>query len=114
MTQPGETDGYSVADHVQALIQHAKSRKLIDAVLVNDSLPANLADKYRMAHSYPVKIDYDNIRKLGIKVFPKKLIEDSKEGFVRHSSNRVARAIYYWYRKEQKKGKKRSIFTKSN
>lgn len=114
MTQPGETDGYAVSDHVQALFQHAKSRKLIDAVLVNDSLPANLADKYRMAHSYPVKIDYDNIRKLGVKVFPKKLIEDSKEGFVRHSSNRVARAIYYWYRKEQKKNKKHSIFTKSN
>ena len=32
----------------------------------------------------------------------RKLIEDSKEGLVRHSSNRVARAIYYWFRKEQK------------
>lgn len=114
MTQPGETDGYAVSDHVKALVQHAKSKKILDAVLVNDSLPANLADKYRMAHSYPVKVDYDNIKKLGIKVFPKKLIENSKEGFVRHSSNRVARAIYYWYRKEQKNNRKHSIFTKSN
>ena len=107
MTQPGETDGYSVSDHVKALMQHADSKKIIDAVLVNDSLPAVLADKYRRANSYPVKIDYDNLRKLGVKVCPKKLIEDSREGFVRHSSHRVARAIYYWFRKEQKHGKRR-------
>ena len=106
MTQPGETDGYSASDHIQALMQHANSRKLIDAVLVNDFLPTNLADKYKMAHSYPVKIDYENIRKLGVKIFPKKLIEDSKEGLVRHSSHRVARAIYYWFRRELQKSRK--------
>jgi len=102
MTQPGETDGYSVSEHIQALMKHANSRKVIDAVLVNDFIPSNLADKYRMAHSYPVKIDVENIKKLGINIFSKKLIEDSKEGLVRHSSHRVARAIYYWFRKEQK------------
>ena len=115
MTQPGETDGYSVSDHIQALMKHANSRKIIDAVLVNDYLPSNLADKYRMAHSYPVKIDTDNIKKLGVKLFPKKLIEDSKEGLVRHSSHRVARAIYYWFRKELKTNKKKkSVFAKYN
>ena len=36
----------------------------------------------------------------------KKLIEESKEGLVRHSSNRVARAIYYWFRKSSKKNNK--------
>jgi hypothetical protein len=92
-------------------MQHANSRKIIDAVLVNDSLPSNLADKYKMAHSYPVKIDTDNIKKLGVKIFPKKLIEDSKEGLVRHSSHRVARAIYYWFRREQKNSKP-ALFSK--
>ena len=114
MTQPGETDGYSVSDHIQALMKHANSRKLIDAVLVNDSLPTNLAEKYKLANSYPVKIDTENIRKLGVKIFPKKLIEDSKEGLVRHSSHRVARAIYYWYRKELKQTKSNPVFAKHN
>ncbi len=114
MTQPGETDGYTVSDHIQALMKHANSRKLIDAVLVNDSLPTNLAEKYKLAHSYPVKIDAENIRKLGVKIFPKKLIEDSKEGLVRHSSHRVARAIYYWYRKELKQTKSNPVFVKHN
>lgn len=109
MTQPGETDNYTVSDHVSALMRHANSRNLVDAVLVNDYIPSNLATKYKTAGSYPVKIDTENLKKLGVKPFLKKLIEDSKEGLVRHSSNRVARAIYYWYKKEQKNDKP-SIF----
>lgn len=107
MTQPGETDNYTVTDHVNAILKHAGGRKIIDTVLLNDFLPNNLAKKYQMSGSYPVKPDLEQLRKLGIKYFPKKLIEDSKEGFVRHSSNRVARAIYYWYKKEIKSKKSR-------
>ena len=100
MTQPGETDGYSVCDHVSAIIKHSKHKNIVDAVLVNDSMPDNIADKYALSGSYPVKSDFENLISLGLSWFAKKLIEDSKEGLVRHSSNRVARAIYYWYRKE--------------
>lgn len=103
MTQPGETDNYTVSDHLKALIQHAGSNKIVDAVLVNDYLPENLADKYQKSSSYPVKIDAHEIKKLGVRIVAKKLIEDSKEGLVRHSSNRVARAIYYWFKKQQQK-----------
>lgn len=102
MTQPGETDNYSVSDHIKALMQHANSNCIIDAVLVNDCIPENLAKKYELAGSYPVKVDFENVKRLGVKIFPKKLIEDSREGYVRHSSNRVARAIYYWFKKEHK------------
>lgn len=105
MTQPGETDGYSVCDHINAITKHAGSRKVIDAVLVNDFMPSNLAKKYQIAGSYPVKLDFDNLKKLGVKLVSRKLIEDSREGLVRHSSNRVARAIYYWFRKEHKNEK---------
>ncbi len=112
MTQPGETDGYSVCDHINAIMKHAGSKKVIDAVLVNDFMPSNLAKKYEMAGSYPVKLDLDNLKKLGVKLVTRKLIEDSKEGLVRHSSNRVARAIYYWFRKEHKNEK--GFFATSN
>ena len=112
MTQPGETDGYSVCDHVNAIMKHAGSKKVIDAVLVNDFMPSNLAKKYEMAGSYPVKLDLDNLKRLGVKLVTRKLIEDSKEGLVRHSSNRVARAIYYWFRKEHKNEK--GFFSSTN
>jgi uncharacterized cofD-like protein len=110
MTQPGETDGYNVSTHVNSIIEHANGKNIIDAVLVNDSLPKNLALKYKAANSFPVKIDAENLKKSGVKIVSKKLIEDNKDGLVRHSSNRVARAVYHWYRKQQV-GERNSFFS---
>lgn len=102
MTQPGETDEYTVSNHINAILNHAGSKKIMDAVLINDSLPKNLALKYKAANSFPVKLDVENIKKTNVRIVSKRLIEESKEGLVRHSSNRVARAIYHWYRKEER------------
>lgn len=103
MTQPGETDDYSVASHVNALLSHADGRKILDAVLVNNSLPLNISEGYAKSGSYPVKLDMENLIPTGVTVVSQKLIQENKEGLVRHSSNRVARAVYYWYRKSLKK-----------
>ena len=99
MTQPGETTDYSVASHVNALIKHAGNKKIVDAVLVNNSLPDNISEGYAKTGSIPVKLDMENIAPIGIEVVSQKLIQENKDGLVRHSSNRVARAVYYWYRK---------------
>ncbi len=103
MTQPGETTDYTVASHVNALFKHAKGRHIVDAVLVNNSLPDNISEGYAQAGSIPVRLDMENIAPIGIEVVSQKLIQESKEGLVRHSSNRVARAVYYWYKKSMKK-----------
>ena len=103
MTQPGETDNYSVASHVNALIKHAGGKCIIDAVLVNDSLPENISEGYAKAGSIPVRLDMENIAPIGIEVVSQKLLQENKQGLVRHSSNRVARAVYYWYKKTSKK-----------
>ena len=103
MTQPGETTDYSVASHVNALLKHAGGRNIIDAVLVNNSLPDNISDGYAKSGSIPVKLDMENIAPTGVAVVSQKLIQESREGLVRHSSNRVARAVYYWYKKTLKK-----------
>ena len=108
MTQPGETDNYTASAHLKAIMEHAHSKKLVDAILVNDTLPEKLAEKYTAANSFPVKIDENKIKELGVSIVARKLIEDSKEGFVRHSSNRLSRAIYYWYRKNNKNSKRKA------
>ncbi|MBR1681646.1 YvcK family protein, partial [bacterium] len=61
MTQPGESDNYSVSDHINALYKHAGSDKLIDAVLVNNSLPQNMSEKYAKCGQQPVVLDKQNI-----------------------------------------------------
>ena len=103
MTQPGETDNYSVASHVNALLNHANGKKIIDAVLVNNSLPDNISEGYAKTGSIPVRLDMENLLPTGVTVVSQKLIEENKKGLVRHSSNRVARAVYYWYKKAIKK-----------
>ena len=103
MTQPGETTDYTVASHINALFKHADGKKIVDAVLVNNSLPDNISEGYAQSGSIPVRLDMENINPIGIEIVSQKLIQENKEGLVRHSSNRVARAIHYWYRKSIKK-----------
>ena len=109
MTQPGETDGYSAADHAEVLFKHAKlttgicDKMLFNSILVNDTLPKNLAKKYEEADSLPVEIDSSRIKKMGLELVMSKLIQDNNEGFVRHSPSRLAKAIYRWYKKSSKR-----------
>ena len=107
MTQPGETDGFAVSDHIKTLLKHAKYEKIIDAVLVNTELPKELIAPYLDAGSEPVSVDEKEINKMGIEIVQKNLIadkrfEDGHSSFVRHSPMRLARVIYYWYRKSEK------------
>jgi len=102
MTQPGETDGFSVSDHLKTILKHTGNKKIIDAVLVNDFLPEEVVQAYKAVHSQPVKYDKEEIKNLGIKIVRRRLIEENKKKLVRHSPTRVARAIYYWYRKQDK------------
>ncbi len=103
MTQPGETDDYTVSDHIKALIKHAGGKRIIDTVLVNNVLPDVISEGYAEAGSFPVVIDNDKLASLNIEIISSKLIQENKSGLVRHSSNRVARAIYYWFKKKSKK-----------
>ena len=107
MTQPGETDGFSVSDHIKTLIKHAKFDKIMDAVLVNNDLPTELLAPYKDAGSEPVVVDKDEINRIVIEIVQKNLIQDKRyeaghSSFVRHSPSRLARVIYYWYRKKEK------------
>ncbi len=104
MTQPGETDGYKVSDHLKALLKHANVEHLVDAVLVNNNLPEQPSEKYKEQGQFPVVLDTEEIKKLGINICANNLVEPNKDGLIRHSAGRVARAVYYWFRKEQKNG----------
>lgn len=118
MTQPGETDNYSVSDHIKAIFEHMKkytknginsgtneAKPFVDAVLINNRLPDNLAKKYEEKDSLPVEVDTNDIKKLGVEIVASKLIEDNKNGLVRHSPSRLAKNIYYWYKKSAKNGR---------
>ena len=102
MTQPGETTGYSASDHIQAILDHAGYPDMVQAVLVNNSLPDDLSPDYEKSNSFPVVVDIDAIKAKNINVVTTRLYEENDQKYVRHSPSRLARAIAYWYKKQLK------------
>lgn len=54
MSQPGETDGYSVEDHVMALHMHKVD--IDEVVVASDEIPDNIIARYRKQDSSVVKV----------------------------------------------------------
>ncbi|MCI5837154.1 MAG: YvcK family protein [Veillonellaceae bacterium] len=95
MTQPGETDGYTVADHVQALINHA-GPGIADYVLVNDGLPTEeVRERYAQQGSVPVAFDEAELEALGVKAVRSSLLREGQT--VAHDPDRVADVLMRMY-----------------
>ncbi len=94
MTQPGETDGYSVADHIKA-IDEVCGEKLFDAVLVNQTAPSQQAiAKYVQEDSQPVVLDLEEIKATGRQLILADILdEDPQTHHIRHHSPKLARAL---------------------
>lgn len=97
MTQNGETEGYTAAHHVRALLRHG-GEGLFHYVLVNDrTVPEEMARKYREENAVQVLTDGSELRAMGLEpVFAP--VATWENGFVRHEPNALAaalRALYY-------------------
>lgn len=56
MTQPGETTGYSLADHVNALRQHAPDLALSHVLANSTNVDEETLARYREQDAYPVEL----------------------------------------------------------
>jgi uncharacterized cofD-like protein len=103
MSQPGETTGYRVSDHIKAL-DTAAGRRIFDAVLVQKKSPSpNAIDRYAREQSYIVPIDRHELMRLGCRVILANVMdEDPRNHVVRHSSSRLARVLLRWYSRVEK------------
>ena len=91
MTQPGETDGFRVSDHIKVLVAHSHP-KVFDYCIVNtgEIAPAILK-RYAQENSYLVVNDTRNIENMGYRV----LENDSviTDGVIRHDPLNLAKII---------------------
>jgi uncharacterized cofD-like protein len=91
MTQPGESTGYTLADHLRAIQQHVP-RRVIDWVLANrKAVSPEVARRYRKQGAAPVVIDLDKVRQARVRVILDNLLEE--HGLIRHNSTRLARLL---------------------
>jgi uncharacterized cofD-like protein len=93
MTQPGETDGYSLEDHLRAISRHTKAQ-LFDYVLINNApLPAAAIADYAGHGSEPVGRREGSRMVEGGLVVERDLLGASSDGRIRHSPDALAAAI---------------------
>jgi uncharacterized cofD-like protein len=91
MTQPGETSGYSLADHVRAILQHT-SRRFLDWVVVNRrAVSPEVARRYRGAGAELVLPETAPLQRLGLRVVLGDLLEE--HGVIRHDPRRLTRLL---------------------
>lgn len=93
VTQPGETDGYSVSDHLKVLNKYLKSR-CVDVVISNDAkIDKRIIKKYSLEHKELVKLDTKNVEKTGARVISDK-IYSIEDGSIRHDALKTAFLIF--------------------
>jgi uncharacterized cofD-like protein len=91
MTQPGETAGYALADHLRAIQKHVP-RRVIDWVVANrQAVSPDVARRYRAQGAEPVAIDISALQKLGFRVILDNLLEE--HGVIRHHTKRLSRLL---------------------
>jgi uncharacterized cofD-like protein len=91
MTQPGETSGYALADHLRAIQRHTP-RRVIDWVVANRQVVSpEVAKRYRAQGAEPVAIDIRDLQALGYRVVLDNLLEE--HGVIRHNPKRLAHLL---------------------
>jgi len=93
MTQKGETIGYRLCDHIDAINEHAKHDIIEYAIVNTGSIPEELAIKYMDEYANAVEIDWENVRAKGIKTVEGDFVRVDK-GYVRHDYNELSRCIF--------------------
>lgn len=95
MTQPGETSGYSVYDHVNAVNEYS-GNKIVDYVIINNQvIPQESLRKYMedgAEQLLPSAEDRSRLKKEGVIIAEDNFI-DIKRGYIRHDADRIANTV---------------------
>ncbi len=97
MTQEGETEGYTAADHLEALLAHGVPG-LVDLCLANCApVHPGLVEKYREEDAVPLVIDRERIAALGLEL-EERALASTGGNYARHDPDKLAEAILEIYR----------------
>jgi len=92
MTQPGETDGYSVCDHIKALVSHSHPHILDYCVINNGEVPKEVLKRYSQDSSVLVTNDRKKVESIGYRVIEEDF-STIADGVIRHDPEKLAKII---------------------
>ena len=90
MTEPGQTDNYSVTDHINAILEHCGQGIIDYCIYDTGEIIPEFIKKYNLEGQDIVEQDIDKIK--GIRFLQRNLSMVDKE-FIRHDPNLVAASI---------------------
>lgn len=94
MTQPGETDDFTVSDHIKILNKHLGKRKIGIVIANNGEIKQQIIGKYAtLEQKSPVKFDKDELKKMKIKIISDDLVSIEDE-MIRHDTLKLAFHIF--------------------
>jgi uncharacterized cofD-like protein len=95
VTQPGETDGFTVGDHVKLLNRYLDKRKVDVVIASNTKISEKMAKKYETEEQKdPVLIDYEEIAKIGTELIEDDLMIIDKDNTLKHDSLKLSSVIF--------------------
>ena len=87
MTQPGETDGFTAADHLEKVLDAAPGG--VDVIVVHEGpLDPAATAAYAAQGQEPVRVDHERLEAMGVRVVGADLAEEGR--VVRHSPEALA------------------------
>ena len=93
-TQPGETDGYTVSDHISALNRYLGNRK-VDVVIANEGdVDRNIAGLYRDENKSVVDLDRYAVEQLGAEIITDDIMRIGENGWIRHDELKTAYLVF--------------------
>ncbi|WP_100010479.1 gluconeogenesis factor YvcK family protein [Lentibacillus sediminis] len=93
MTQAGETDDYTAAEHVRAISSHIGDGA-VDAIVVhNEPIRKAVRAMYAEENADPVVYDTDRLINMGLEIIEGDIIDHTR-ATVRHDTEKIAKLLY--------------------
>ena len=94
VTQPGETDNFTVSDHVNLINQYLGMHKLDVVIASNSPISQEMAEKYASEERKdPVKIDYAVLKSLDVEFIEADLLTIA-DNTLKHHSQKLSSLIF--------------------
>lgn len=94
MQQPGETEGYTVSDHIKVINDNI-GEGVIDSVIVDPrDIPQDILVRYKSMNSDKVELDREKIKEYNVNLIERDILEIDPKGMVRHHPYKLSAIIY--------------------
>ena len=102
VTQPGETDDFTVSDHVKLLNRYLDKKKVNVVIANNEKIEEEMAKRYESEEQKdPVLIDYEELEKIGVELIEEDLI-DIDNNTLKHDSLILSSLIFSYLMRKNK------------